>query len=345
VSEALISVVTPFRNTAPYLAECIESVLRQSHVRFEYILSDNGSDDGSTDIAELYARQDSRIRLVRQPRALSQVQHYNAALSEISKQSEYCKIVQADDSIFPDCLRLMAHIFEQSQSIGLVSSYDIKGDHVRASGFPYPAAVCPGREVARLYLRTGLFPFGSPNTVMYRSSLVREESSFFDESLLHEDTEKCMQILEEWDFGFVHQVLSFMRTENVNESVSAKYQSFYPDELDRYIIVQRYATRFLGTLEAAEIKRNCKNYYYRRLAKAWLRGVSAAFWDYHSAGMHTLGERLDRRMLVSQVARESVSILVNPGTAISKTVRAVRQAIRNRHNKGVKQSVERLATE
>ena len=46
---------------------------------------------------------------------------------------------------------------------------------------------------------------------MYRCSLVRSQSPFYDESLLHEDTEKCLQILEHRDFGFVHQVLSFLR--------------------------------------------------------------------------------------------------------------------------------------
>ena len=43
---ARVSVVTPFYNTAPYLAECIESVLAQSHGDFEYVLVDNHSDDG-----------------------------------------------------------------------------------------------------------------------------------------------------------------------------------------------------------------------------------------------------------------------------------------------------------
>ena len=65
VNRPLVSVVTPFFNTAPYLAECIESVLAQSYSHFEYILLDNCSTDGSSEIAAAYASRDSRIRLIR----------------------------------------------------------------------------------------------------------------------------------------------------------------------------------------------------------------------------------------------------------------------------------------
>ena len=60
----LVSVITPFYNTARYLAECIESVLDQTFRDFEYLLVDNASTDGSLEIAQEYANRDSRIRVV-----------------------------------------------------------------------------------------------------------------------------------------------------------------------------------------------------------------------------------------------------------------------------------------
>ena len=118
----LVSVVTPFYNTRDFLAECIESVLHQTYTNYEYILVDNCSTDGSSDIAKQYAaRFPDKIRLLHTESFLSQVQNYNFALSCISPQSKYCKIVQADDWIFPDCLRSMVEVAEAHPNVGIVS--------------------------------------------------------------------------------------------------------------------------------------------------------------------------------------------------------------------------------
>jgi len=338
MSEPLISVVTPFHNTAQYLAQCIESVLTQSYSRFEYILSDNCSTDGSGEIAETYARRDPRIRVIRQPQLLSQVQHYNAVLAEISEASRYCKVVQADDWIFPECLRLLIEAAEQSQSIGLVSSYWLKGSEVRGSGFPYQTTLLSGRETARLYLRTGLWVFASPTTVLYRSSLVREGRPFYDESALHEDTEKCMQILQKWDFGFVHQILSFSRADN--ESISSAVRNLQPVALDRYIIVQRFAAVFLEASEAAGLKSESKLAYYRLLADEVLRLRGSASRRYHEAGLKTLGETINWSYLGLQVVQTMLWMAANPGTTTLRAWRLWKSKLRpNAPSKSLKPAI------
>jgi glycosyltransferase involved in cell wall biosynthesis len=322
VADPIVSVVTPFHNTSLYLGQCIESVLTQSFREFEYILVDNCSTDGSGEIAESYARLDSRMRVIRRSALLSQVQNYNAALSEVSPSCRYVKIVQADDFIFPTCIELMVRVFEQSRSIGLVSSYWLKGSQLRGSDFPHTTEMLPGKEVARRYLRTGLWVFGSPTAVMYRSSLIEKGEPFYDESRLHEDTEKCMELLEHWDFGFSHQVLSFSRSDN--ESISSGVRPFIPNSLDRYIIVQRYATRFLPPEEAAALKQKSKRDYYRVLAKSAFSLRNSDFWEYHKRGLRTLGESIDVGYLLTQMIREALWMAVNPGRAMISVVRRLR---------------------
>jgi len=344
LSQPLVSVVTPFHNTAPYLAECIESVLAQTYPSFEYVLSDNCSTDGSREIAEAYARRDSRIRLIRQLKLRPQVEHYNCALANISEESAYCKIVQADDWIFPECLQSMVRAFDQSESVGLVSSYDLKGNRVRGFGLPYTTSLLSGKEMARLYLRSPVFVFGSATTVMYRSSLVRNCHPFYDESLLHEDTEKCMQILEHWDFGFVHQVLSFLRVDNVNESVSAGLRTFQPDALDRYIIVQRYAPMFLASSESAALRRESKRVYYRVLAKEAMRFREPAFWRHHERGLKTLGETFDWPYLGLQIGRVLLWLAANPGRAAETAIRSWKGRMARRKAAKAERSLETATT-
>ena len=57
------SIVIPVYNVAPYLRECLESVLRQTYDNWEMICVDDGSKDGSGAILDEYAANDGRIKV------------------------------------------------------------------------------------------------------------------------------------------------------------------------------------------------------------------------------------------------------------------------------------------
>ena len=61
---AIVSVIMPVYNTAPYLRMAIDSVVGQTFEAWELILIDDGSTDGSAQICDAYAREDSRIRVI-----------------------------------------------------------------------------------------------------------------------------------------------------------------------------------------------------------------------------------------------------------------------------------------
>lgn len=58
-----ISIIIPIYNADKYLQRCIDSLLNQSFRDFELLLIDDGSPDRSGEICELYAKQDSRVRV------------------------------------------------------------------------------------------------------------------------------------------------------------------------------------------------------------------------------------------------------------------------------------------
>ena len=68
---AAISVLLPVRDAAPYLPECIASLRAQTFEDFEVLAVDDGSTDESPRLLSAWAREDSRVRLVRQqPRGI-----------------------------------------------------------------------------------------------------------------------------------------------------------------------------------------------------------------------------------------------------------------------------------
>ena len=209
--QPLVSVVTPFYNTADYLRECIESVFAQTYTNFEYLLVDNQSTDGSAEIAAHYAKRDPRIRLIRNAEFVGQIRNYNEALRQVSSEARYVKMVLADDYIFPECLERMVAVAESHPTVAIVASYYLEGRYVCGSGIEWPTECIPGRIASRLHLLEGRFLFGTPTTLLYRADLVRSREPFYSESSMHEDTELCHEVLADADLGFVHQVLSFSR--------------------------------------------------------------------------------------------------------------------------------------
>lgn len=90
----LVSVIVPVYNTADYLSHCLDSLLNQAFEAFEVLVIDDGSTDGSADLADRYARKDSRVRVIRQPnRGVSAAR--NRGLDAAT--GRYVTFVDADD--------------------------------------------------------------------------------------------------------------------------------------------------------------------------------------------------------------------------------------------------------
>lgn len=305
-----VSVVTPFYNTAPYLAGCIESVLAQSHGDFEYVLVDNHSTDGGGEIAARYAARDRRLRVVSPPSFVGQVPNYNFALGQIAPDTRYVKLVQADDAIFPRCLTEMVALAQAHPTIALVSAYRLFGTELQPGGLSHTRTFFTGKDACRVVLKDGIYLFGSSTTVMFRADCVRTRTPFFIEGRLFEDAEVCFDLLAEHDFGFVHQILSYTRTDN--DSLWAGMRAYDGWLLARRNQVAQYGRRFLTDEEFADVWRKRDRQYRSFLAQAWLEGRDDGFWKFHRLGLATVGDALDRGQLVRDTARAALGYALSP---------------------------------
>ena len=309
--QPFVSVVTPFYNTALYLRECIESVLAQTHSHFEYLLVDNQSTVGSTEIAEYYAQRDPRIRLIRNPEFVGQVRNYNGALRHVSKDAGYVKMVLADDYIFPECLERMVAVGEAHPTTAIVSSYYLEGRYVCGSGVECPTECIPGHVASRLHLIDNLYLFGTPTNVLYRADLLAKREPFFSESSMHEDTELCHEVLADADLGFVHQVLTFSR--RGNEGVLTAIESFHWRRPFIYTILRKYGPNFLSDEELPGRLGPARADFLRTLGEAVLLRREPEFWAYQQRALATIGEEVPSKLsLAPQIARAAIKAALRP---------------------------------
>jgi glycosyltransferase involved in cell wall biosynthesis len=315
-TKPLVSVVTPVYNGAKYLSECIESVLAQSYDNWEYIIVNNCSTDGSFEIAQRYAKQDPRLRIHNNQQFVGVIENHNIAFCQISPGSKYCKVVQADDWLFPECLREMVNIAEAHPSVGIVGAYRLHGDRVCSDGLPYPSTVVSGRDICRFQLLGGPYIFGSPTSHLIRSDLIQGREAFYNSANLHADTEVCFKILQDADFGFVHQVLTYSRkhTEAIS-SLSARFKTYV---LSNLLILTKYGPHYLNDEEYEERLENYIQKYYKLLGRSILHMQGKKFLEFHRTGLMDIGYTLSTSKIVLALLSEITDYLFNPKSTLKK---------------------------
>ncbi len=65
MQDPLISILIPFKNTAEFLPECLQSIINQTYTNWELLIVDDGSTDESFKLVENFSKKDCRIHLFR----------------------------------------------------------------------------------------------------------------------------------------------------------------------------------------------------------------------------------------------------------------------------------------
>ncbi|WP_371668595.1 CDP-glycerol glycerophosphotransferase family protein [Streptomyces sp. NBC_00289] len=105
----------PFQDVEVYLAECLESIARQSFRDFEVLLVDDGSTDGSVRIAADFCAADKRFRLIRQ-HSHGPGHARNTGLRSMHPRGEFLAFVDGDDVIPEYAYELLVRTLEESGS-------------------------------------------------------------------------------------------------------------------------------------------------------------------------------------------------------------------------------------
>ncbi|MBR2543967.1 glycosyltransferase family 2 protein [Candidatus Saccharibacteria bacterium] len=116
-TQPLVSIIVPIYNTARYLPACLDSIIAQTHQNLEIILIDDGSTDHSGQIANNYAKKDSRIKVIHQK---NQGQSAARNLGLTMVKGEYVSFLDSDDEIKPTFIKeLLAPIVNSNASLSV----------------------------------------------------------------------------------------------------------------------------------------------------------------------------------------------------------------------------------
>lgn len=128
-------------NQAPYVADCLRSLVEQRNPRWRAIIADDASTDDSLSI--LRTVQDPRIRVLTHARNLG----YIATLRQLvdSADTDIVAILDADDAVTPDATEHLLEAFAAHPGASLVySRYAVFDASMRVQQSVHGAPVPPG---------------------------------------------------------------------------------------------------------------------------------------------------------------------------------------------------------
>lgn len=116
--DGLVSIVIPCYGGERFLGEAIESCLAQTYRAIEVIVVDDASPDRCRQIAEQYARDDPRVRVVRRWRNGGVSRAFNTGF-RVARGEFFSRLAQ-DDRFREDAIELMVGYLRTHPEVGLV---------------------------------------------------------------------------------------------------------------------------------------------------------------------------------------------------------------------------------
>jgi glycosyltransferase involved in cell wall biosynthesis len=323
-AEPLVSVVIPVYNGEKFIADAIRSVQAQTYGNWDLTIGDNWSTDRTAAIAGEFAAGDPRIRITRYPKFVGVVESHNTAVTLISDQAKYCKILGADDWFFPTCLERLISVAEAHPTVGMVTSYMLGSRRIHFTGLPYPRTFVSGREICRMRLLEGIRVFGGPSASLIRADIVRRNRPFYTPGNYHGDNDAYLELLKDHDFGFVHEALTYLR--KGEDSKTTSYLDRVESHEAGYLLELRMFGAFYLTPEELERRtRTLSAEYYQFLARNVITRRGREFWQYHGAHMKQLGAPLSYGRLALYTGGQLADFLLSPPRVIRAVYRRLRR--------------------
>lgn len=240
----LISIIVPVYNVAPYLNQCLDSIINQTYKNLEIILVNDGSTDKTKDICEQYAKKDSRIIVFhKQNEGVSKARNYAINIMK----GNYCIFVDGDDWLSLD---FVEELYDQYQADGVdmvFANHIIIDDtgRQRRCVYPYKKNQLFDRKSAIIdFLNNSVSTAGR----LYKKSMI--DKHLFPEGIkIAEDEITARDILlEVMSIGFNQHALYYRR----ERSGSASRKNFNENDIKALKVHEQTAEKILKSISQTE---------------------------------------------------------------------------------------------
>ena len=216
-----ISFIIPVYNVEAYLRQCVESLTSQTYQDIEVILVDDGSPDGSPQLCDTLASEDSRIKVIHKE---------NGGLSDarnvglLAATGDFVVFVDGDDFWMDNnaLQHLVDAVKPELDFIGYNCSYYYPDSGIYSAWVAYDEALEKpvDKNTAMLTLvKSGTFPMSACLKLMKRSFLI-DNKLFFKKGQIAEDIPWYINVLEVTKQCFFVNQYIYVYRQNVAGSIT-----------------------------------------------------------------------------------------------------------------------------
>jgi hypothetical protein len=256
----LVSVVMLSYNHAPYLAAAIESVLGQTLEDLELVVGEDGSTDGSLEIARSYAEADPRVRVLTHPGHENRGIGATVNLVRSATSGAYQLGLPSDDMLYPDALERLAAYLEAHPEVGYVYGYghmiDAQGRTLMVQGRSGPEPRLFGRDLTaggRIVERLVQGNAIAAMTALWRRACL-DQTGDEHPTLVYGDWEHQTRGAAHWEVAFIPQAFALYRVHGENTSLDLARETKVQRQLDVTAVLRERAPSVGGRLAEPRIR-------------------------------------------------------------------------------------------
>lgn len=265
MNSPLVSIIIPVYNVELYLRECLDSIIKQEYSFLEIIIIDDGSNDNSKSIAEMYSTNDKRVIFISQEN-IGQGATRNRGISIAS--GEYILFVDSDDFIEKGLIKHLVETIGNSELLvyngKAFMDFEKKYELNQKSYFPI-AEKYSNMEIDGIAFFQENYNCVQPCLKMYRRDFIIKYGIKFPEGIYGEDVSFWLEVCMKAKLIKYTYYLGYNRRYRPNSVMTTtSFKNIY----DR-IIGYKYILKVIEEISDCKTKKLINYLFYEYLIWIW----------------------------------------------------------------------------